>query len=453
MNALAPKLSCSVVRPAAVAVAALLAFAGSAGSAHATTIERVVSPGGIEAWLVHEPAVPLIAVDFAFGGGAAQDPAGKGGTANLVASLLDEGAGDLDSKTFAERLGRKAIEMHFEAERDHVRGAMRTLSENRDEAFDLLRLALTAPRFDAADVELNRAQILSSLRRQMTNPGDLAMRRWWETAFEGHPYGRPVSGTPDSVPTISIDDLKAYAHRVLARQNVKIAVVGDIAAETLKPLLDRVFGALPEQPDLAPIANATPQGLGRRIVVSLDVPQAVVDFGGPGIARKDPDFMAAYLVNHILGGGSSDSRLYQEVREKRGLVYSVSDSLVWLNHAALFLGATATRANRTGETLDLIEQEIHRLAGEGPTAAELAEAKSYMNNSFALNLDSSTKIAALLVQFELDGLGIDYIQRRAAMIGAVTLDDARRVAKRLLDNGLLVTVVGRPEGVASTTAN
>ena len=435
------------------AVIALVVLGASAAPAFATTIERVVSPGGIEAWLVREPAVPLIAVDFAFVGGAVQDPAGKAGTANLTASLLDDGAGDLDSKAFADRLERKAIELGFRADRDNVRGSLRTLSENRDEAFELLRLSLTAPRFDPSNVELNRAQILSSLRRASTSPGDIANKRWWETAFEGHPYGRPVDGTLESVPTITIADLRAYTHRVLARQNLKIAVVGDIDAETLKPLLDRVFGALPEKPDLTPIENAAPQGLGRRIVVKLDVPQAVVDFGGPGIARKDPDFMTAYVVNHILGGGAFSSRLYQEVREKRGLAYSVSDSLIWLDHAALFIGGTATRADRTGEALDLIEKEIHRLAEAGPTAAELAEAKNYLNSSFALNLDTSSKIAGLLVQLQLDDLGIDYISKRPAMIGAVTLDGARRVAKRLLDSGLLVTVVGKPEGIASTTAN
>jgi len=437
----------SLLRSAAIA---LVVLGASAAPAFATTIERVVSPGGIEAWLVREPAVPLIAVDFAFAGGAVQDPAG---TANLTASLLDDGAGDLDSKAFADRLERKAIELGFRADRDNVRGSLRTLSENRDEAFELLRLSLTAPRFDPSNVELNRAQILSSLRRASTSPGDIANKRWWETAFEGHPYGRPVDGTLESVPTITIADLRAYTHRVLARQNLKIAVVGDIDAETLKPLLDRVFGALPEKPDLTPIENAAPQGLGRRIVVKLDVPQAVVDFGGPGIARKDPDFMTAYVVNHILGGGAFSSRLYQEVREKRGLAYSVSDSLIWLDHAALFIGGTATRADRTGEALDLIEKEIHRLAEAGPTAAELAEAKNYLNSSFALNLDTSSKIAGLLVQLQLDDLGIDYISKRPAMIGAVTLDGARRVAKRLLDSGLLVTVVGKPEGIASTTAN
>jgi zinc protease len=437
---------------AALALAAAGFGLGAAGApASATTIERVVSPGGIEAWLVHEPAVPLIAMEFAFVGGSAQDPEGKAGTANLVASLLDDGAGDLDARAFSGRLERKAIEMSFSAERDHIRCALRTLTENRDEAFDLLRLALVAPRFDPDEVEINRAQIQSLLRRESTSPGDLASLRWWQTAFEGHPYGRPVNGTPESVAAITVEDLKAYTHRVLARQNLKVAVVGDIDAETLKPLLDRVFGGLPDKPDLVPVANITPQGLGRRVVVHLDVPQSVVDFGGPGVPRKDPDFMAAYIINHILGGGTFSSRLYQEVREKRGLAYSVSDNLVWLDHAALFLGGTATRADRAAETLDLISTEIHRLAEDGPTAAELAQAKNYLNSAFALNLDTSTKIAALLVQLQLDDLGIDYFEKRPAMISGVTLDDARRVAKRLLDNGMLVTVVGKPHGVAASS--
>jgi zinc protease len=449
VSMMAPALPRSIVRRAVVAFLALPLLAAPA---LATTIERVVSPGGIEAWLVHEPAVPMIAIDFAFVGGAAQDAAGKGGTASLVASLLDEGAGDLDAKTFHARLERKAIELGFQAERDTLRGTLRTLTENKDEAFDYLRLAVTQPRFDQSDVEVIRAQILSMLRRATTSPTDIANLRWWQVAFADHPYGRPVNGTLESVPTVTIADLKDYTHRVLARGNLKVAVVGDIDAEAVKVMLDRVFGGLPAQPDLKPVPNVSPQGLGRRIVVKVDVPQAVVAFGGPGIARKDPDFMAAYIVNHILGGGAFSSRLYQEVREKRGLAYSVYDSLVWLNHSALFLGGTATRADRAGETLEVIDKEIHRLAEEGPTADELAKAKAYLNGSFVLNLDTSSKIAALLVQLQLDGLGIDYFVRRPEMINAVTLEDARRVAKRMLDTGMLVTVAGRPEGIASTSA-
>lgn len=435
------------------ALTALIAGIGllvATPAAQAMSIERVVSPGGIEAWLVRDSALPLIAVEFAVLGSADQDPPGKPGVANMAASLLDEGAGPFDAAAFQNRLERKAIELSFRSGRDYLRGTLRTLKDNRDEAFDYLRLALTEPRFDDAAVERTRAQTMSRLQREAVSPNDIASRVWWATAFPGHPYGKPVNGTVESVPNITVDDLKSYTRRVLARDGLKIAVVGDIDAESVGTLLDRTFGALPAKGKLHPVAYAVPQGLGRRIVTQLDVPQSVVNFGGPGITRNDPDFMAAYIINHILGGGSFSSRLYREVREKRGLAYGISDSLIWLNHASLLLGSTATRADATGQTIDIIEQEIRKLAEEGPTDEELVKAKTYLKGSFALGLDTSNRIASQLVQMQLDDLGIDYIERRPALIDAVTLDDAKRVAKRLLDPGLLVTVVGRPEGVSST---
>ena len=265
---------------AALVAGAVLAFAAPA---QAMTIERVISPGGIEAWLVRDPAVPLIAVDFAFTGGSTQDPHDKPGVANMMVSLLDEGAGPLDAKAFHEQLERKAIELAFRAGRDHIRGTLRTLKQNRDEAFDYLRLALNEPRFDAEAVERIRAQILARLRRETTSPNDLASRNWWAAAFPAHPYGQPVNGTLASVPNIAIDDLKSHARRVLARQDLKIAIVGDIDAASAGRLIDKTFGGLPAKAELKPIANVVPQGLGRRTVVELDVPQAVVTFGGPGI--------------------------------------------------------------------------------------------------------------------------------------------------------------------------
>jgi zinc protease len=430
------------------AAAAVLAFAAS--TAQAVTIERVVSPAGIEAWLVRNPALPMIALEFAVAGGADEDPADKPGVANLAASTLDEGAGPLAAVAFHDRLERKAIEMNFSAGREHLRGTLRTLTENCDEAFDLLRLALTDPRFDAEAVERMRAQVLSRLKRDSVSPNEIARKTWWETAFPGHPYGRPVNGSLESVARISAGDLRSYIRRVLARDGLKIAIVGDIDAKTAGELIDRTFGSLPATAELAAVASVVPQGIGRRIVIELDVPQAAVAFGGPGIGRSDPDFMAAYIVNHVLGGGSFSSRLYREVREKRGLAYGISDSLLWFNRGAVWVGATATRADATRETIEIIDQEIRRLAREGPSEEEFVKAKTYLKGSFALVLDSSNRIAAQLIQMQLDNLGIDYIDRRAGLIDAVTLADARRVAKRLLESGILVTVVGRPQGVSST---
>jgi zinc protease len=431
---------------AAILAGVLLVLA--APPAHAVAIERVVSRGGIEAWLVRSPA-PMIALEFAILGGTDQDPADKPGVAQMAASLLDEGAGPYDAMTFHDRLERRAIEISFRAGRDYLRGSLRTLKENSEEAFNYLRLALTEPRFDAEAVERIRAQIISRLRRESVSPNDLASRNWWATAFPGHPYGQPMDGTLESLPRISIEDLRSYTRRALARDHLKLAIVGDIDAQAAGELIDRAFGKLPEKAELTPVAAAVAQGLGRTVVVQLDVPQAAVNFGGPGIGRSDPDFMAAYIVNHILGGGSFSSRLYREVREKRGLAYGISDSLVWLKSSALMLGSTATRADATGKTIEIIEHEIRRLAEDGPTQEELVKAKTYLKGSFALGLDTSSKIAGQLVQMQIDNLGIDYIDRRSGLIDAVTLADAKRVAKRLLDGGLLVTVVGRPEGVTS----
>jgi len=421
-----------------------------AAPASAMTIEKIVSPSGITAWLVREQSVPLIALNYAFHGGSAQDETDKAGTANLAADLLDEGAGDLDGKTFHERLENHAIELRFTVARDYVHGSLRTLNEHRDEAFDLLHLALGAPRFDAEAVERVRGQTLAALRRDSTNPNSLASRRWWETAFPDHPYGRESRGTLESVPRITVADLRDYARHVFTRNGLTVSIVGDIDAKAAGELIDRAFAGLPAKNDLKPVAEASPVGLGRRIVIALDVPQAVVTFGGPGLARHDPDFMAGYVVNHILGGGTFSSRLYREVREKRGLAYGVSDSLLWFRRAAVVLGGTATRADRTADALDIVERETKRMAQDGPTPDELAAAKSFLKGAYALSLDSSAKIAAQLTQIQLDNLGIDYIQRRGAMIDAVGIDDAKRVAKRLYGGGMLVTVAGRPKGLASS---
>jgi len=434
-------------RPTAVAFA--LAIATLATPAQATPIERVISPGGIEAWLVREPSVPLIAMDFAFKGGSAQDPLNKPGVAYLAAALLDDGAGELTANAFHQRMEELALEMRFTASHDHITGSIRLLKERRDASFDLVRLALTAPRFDADAIQRGRDQMLASLRRESTNPNNISSRIWWRTAFPNHPYGRPANGTPESVPLIGADDLKGYVKRVLARDMLKVSVVGDIDAVTLGQLLDRLFGALPAKAELTPVPAATMHAIGRRIVEDLNVPQTVLSFGGLGIARNDPDFIPAFVVNHILGGGSMTSRLYNEVREKRGLAYGVYTYLAPLEYASLFSGGTQTANNSAAESLAIIEAEIHRMAQEGPTAEELAKAKAYLKGSYALNLDTSSKIAAVLLRIQIDNLGIDYIEKRNSLIDAVTLADAKRVAKRLGEGGLFVTVVGRPAGLVS----
>jgi zinc protease len=368
----------------------------------------------------------------------------------MVTALLDEGAGEIDSKSFHERVEAKAIEIGFTATRDYISGSLRTLTDNQDEAFDLLRLSLTAPRFDAEDVERIRDQMLSGLRRANQSPNELASVRWWATAFAGHPYGRPPRGTLESVPAITVADLRAFTRNVFARDNLKIAIVGNIDGAAAGKMIDKVFASLPAKSKLSPVADVSPQGLGQKIAIDLDVPQSVLMIGGAGILRKDPDFVPAFVLNHVLGGSAFSSRLYKEVREARGLAYSVYSAVMPLDSAALFMSGTATRSDRTSQTLEVMQAEIRKLADAGPTEDELDKAKSFLKGSYALRFDTSSKIAEQLVQIQLDDLGIDYIDKRNSLVDAVTMADVKRVAKRLLDANMLVTVVGKPQPLSAT---
>ncbi len=441
-------------RIALTVVACLATISLASSPSHAAAkIQHLTSPGGIQAWFVQDATVPLIAMEYAFGGGATQDPADKPGVGNMVADLLDEGSGDLDSKTFHERLDRRAIELSFSSSRDSFRGSLRMLKDNKDEAFDLLRMSLTSPHFESADVERVRAQVLSGLRRDTSNPTALASRKFLEVTFGDHPYGRQASGTLESVPRIDVADMKDYVRRVLAKDTLRIAVVGDVDPGTLGKLLDQTFGGLPAKASLTPVTDIEAGKPPRREFIPLDVPQTVVTFGGPGIKRHDPNFMASYVVNHILGGGGLSSRLYHEVREKRGLAYSVYESLLWMDHSAVFVGNTGTRADRAGETVEAINKEIRRMAEDGPTQKELDEAKSYLKGSQMLALDTSSKLASALLQYQLDKLPIDYIEKRNAIVDAVTLDDAKKAARRLWGQGLLTVIVGRaPQAAAQPAA-
>jgi zinc protease len=415
--------------------------------ATANRIQRVVSKAGVEAWLVEEYAVPLIAVEFAFDGGTAQDGAGKAGLAALMAGLLDEGAGPYDSVAFQELLEEHAIQLSFSESRDAFYGSLKTLTRHKAKAFELLALAVNQPRFDAPAVERVRAQIISGLKRAMNDPGSVSSKTWMETAFAGHAYGAGERGTLETMAALSIDDLRALFKRMLARKTLKVAVVGAISAKELAIMLDDVFGGLPETPELTDIKATAPAGLGEVKISDLDIPQSTIRFGMTGLLRKDDDFIPATVMNHILGGGSFTSRIWQEVREKRGLAYSVSTGLYPYARAGMFYGGTATKNERAKEALDVIREEISRMATEGPTADELDKAQKYLIGSYALRFDTSTKIANQLLGMMMDDLGIDYTARRNGLVQAVTLTDTAKVAKRLLADGkMLVTVAGRPEG-------
>jgi zinc protease len=419
--------------------------------AHAMKIQEITSPGGIKAWLVEAHENPLLALRFSFEGGNAQDPEGKEGLANFLSAMLDEGAGDITASDFQEQMESLAMRMRYEDGKDAFYGNFQTLTENRAESVNLLKLALTRPRFDPDAVERIRGQLLANIVYSDRDPERVAAKEWYNVAFAGHPYGRPAQGTAETVKAITRDDLEAYRKRTFARSNLRVVAVGDITADELGKLLDEVFGDLPEKADLAPVPQAA-LAKGTEKWVEMNVPQSVAVFGLPAMPRKDPDFMAAFVLNQLIGGGGFASRLMEEVREKRGLAYSVYSYLQPYKHASIMSGGVATRADAIRQSLEVIRKELQHIADEGPTPDEWENAKKYLIGSYPLRFDTNAKIASQLLGLLEDDFGPDYIENRNKMIEALTLEDAKRVAKRLLaTDGLIVTVVGQPATATADT--
>ncbi|MDO6478944.1 M16 family metallopeptidase [Shimia thalassica] len=410
-------------------------------------IKEFKSPGGINVWLLEEPSIPMVALELRFQGGASLDAEGKRGATNLMVGLLEEGAGDLDSQGFAKASESLAARYGYDVSDDTVAISSVFLSENRDEAMELLRLSIIEPRFDEASLERVRGQVLSVVRSEETDPNKIAGKTFKAIAFGDHPYGSGLNGTVDSVSSLTRDDIVAAHQAALAKDRMVVSVVGDITAEELGPMLDNLLGALPENGAPLP-PKTTPNLTGAVEVVEFDTPQSVAVFGQLGIERDDDDFFAAYLLNTILGGGGFESRLMEEVREKRGLTYGVYSYLVPKDLAALYMGSVASANDRIGEAVQVIQDEWARMANDGVTLDELNKAKALLTGAYPLRFDGNGAIAEIMVGMQVQGLPIDYIKTRNDKVNAVALDEINRVASELLKpDALQFVIVGKPEGV------
>jgi zinc protease len=409
----------------AIVLTAMTLMASPLAPAFAIDIQRVVSPGGIEAWLVEDHKNPIVTLYAEFRGGEATDPAGKEGRANFVSGMLDEGAGDLDSRAFREAKESRSIRLSFDAGRDSFGASLSTLTEQSDEAFRLLRLALTEPRFDDEPLERVRAQILTGIRSRQEQPQTIASRVWWRTMFPDHPYGRPGEGTAESVAALGGDDLRGFVGQVIARDRVTIGVVGDITPDRLARALDEIFGALPASGVAPVIPEVTAAVAGELMLVEREVPQTVITFGHAGIKREDPDWYAATILMEVIGGGFG-SRLTEEIREKRGLTYGVYAYSLPLDHTGIVAGGVSTRNDKAAESIRLVREIWAGLGAEGPTEKEVADAKTYINGSFPLRFTDSGTIARILASVQREKLGIDYLNRRSEIIDGVTMADLKR---------------------------
>jgi zinc protease len=417
-------------------------------AASAIDIKEIKTPGGITVWLVQDKTIPLIAMDFSFKGGSTSDPLGKEGATNFLTGMLDEGAGPLDSAAFQAARDDLAIKLSFDAGFDSFEGSFQTLSVNKDKAFELLKYVITDPKFEQSAMDRVRQQFLLGLQGDAQDPEKIASKQWMEMALGKHAYSRPSQGTEATIMAMVPNDLNEVHKRLFLRSGLQISVVGDIDATTLAQKLDDVFGTLPDTPPpatppLAVIANAPSQK-----IIDRDIPQSIIVFGHAGILRNDPDFFPAFVMTHILGGGGLGSWLSQEVREKRGLTYGVGAGLSPMDHAGLFIGSMGTRNEKAGEALMVIKEVLTKMATIGPSQEELDHAKTYLTGSYPLRFDSNGKIASQILGIQQQNLGLDYIQTRNAKVDAVTLEQVKAAAKRILTvDKLLVSIVGKPEGL------
>lgn len=416
-------------------------------------IQEVVSPGGITAWLVEEPSIPFMALEIRFRGGASLDREGKRGAINLMTGLLEEGAGEYDSRGFAKAAEGLAASFGYDVGPDQVSVSARFLSENRDQAVALLRASLIEPTFAQADIDRVREQVLTGIRSDTTNPDVIADAAFAKLAYGDHPYGSNLDGTLDSVAALTREDIINAHKDVLTKERLYVGAVGDITPEELGTLLDTLLGNLPDTGADMPGRTdmMVPGGV---TVIDFETPQSVAIFGHVGIKQSDPDFFAATLLNQILGGGSFESRLMTEVREKRGLTYGVYSYLAPRDLAESYGGRVASANDRIGEAISVIRDEWGKASENGVTAEELQNAKTYMTGAYPLRFDGNGPIAKIMVGMQMIGLPIDYIATRNEKVEAVTLEDVKRVAGYLLDpKGLHFVVVGKPEGVESTAGN
>lgn len=423
-------------------------FVGLAGPGNAAAdIQEVTSPGGITAWLVEEDAVPFTALEIRFAGGGSLDRDGKRGAINLMTATIEEGAGELDAQAFSIARDELAASFSFDVSRDGLSVSGRFLTENRDEAIALLKMALTEPRFDQVAIDRVREQILSNIRSDLTDPNTIAGRIAAELTYGDHPYGSVLDGTLESVAALSREDVLNAYRDVIVKDRVYVGAAGDISAEELAGILDDLLGELPTGG--APLPEpAEPLATGGITVERMDIPQSVAMFGHSGIPRDDPDFFPAFVANEVFGGSGLQSRLSLEVREKRGLTYGIGSYLVNWDYSDMILGQFASANDRVGEAIEVVRAEWAKIAEEGVTEEELDAAKTYLTGAYPLRFDSNASIAGILVGMQQDGLPIDYVETRNSKVEAVTVEDVLRVAKRLYrPEDLRFVVVGQPEGL------
>ncbi|MBW8308777.1 MAG: insulinase family protein [Candidatus Paracaedibacteraceae bacterium] len=404
---------------------------------------------GLTGWHVETQDIPVLTISLCFrNAGDKNDPEGLAGLTEFMCGMLDEGAGPYNSGNFKALLLEKNIRLAISQNSDSVFITLRSTKDNIKDLFDILTMILMTPRFDEDAVARVREQILTSLNQSLHSEGQVASDTFNQQAFKNHPYGRSTKLEIEGIKKIKREDIQKYLKERLARDQIKITSAGDLSINELKNYLDIALKDLPEKAVASKVKDIEPVYTGDITVVPMDIPQSLILFYQPGIKRHDKDFYAAYVLNKILGDGGFKSRLWDEVRENRGLAYGIDSDLRWVQHTEYMLGSTATANANAGQVVEIIREQWRKIKENGVTHKEKDFVIERLTGAFPLGFSSTPHIVGLLNNYQQDDLEANFINKRNEMMRSVTLDDLNRLAKNLIQpDKLSFIIVGKPEGL------
>jgi len=408
----------------------------------AITIQNWQTPQGARVYFVESHELPMLDISVDFPGGSAHDPAGKAGLAQLTHGLLDQGAGGLSDTEIAHRLADVGAVMGGVFDRDRAGVTLRTLSSPAEKtaALEVLARVLQQPEFPQAVIKREKQRLISGIREAEADPGTVADKAFYRALYGTHPYAHDEAGDPAAIEKLTRSDLQAFYRTHYSAPNAVIALMGDISRAEAEAIATRLAAGLSKAARVAELPKPVPAPVSDARIAHPST-QSHVLVGAVGMARGDPDFFPLYVGNYVLGGGGFDSRLMKEVRDKRGYAYSASSYFMPMQEAGPFQLGLQTKTEQTDAALKVARDTLRQFIAEGPSEAELTQAKSNLTGGFPLRIDSNKKILDYLSVIGFYNLPLDYLDTWVDKVNAVDVTAVKQAFARRLDVDKLVTVV------------
>jgi len=409
---------------------------------YALEVKRRVLDNGLVLLVVERHNLPVVKVSLGISSGSLKEPDEKAGLASLTARLLTEGTENRTALQISDEIDFVGGDISASGGDDYMTAGLSVLKKDITLGFNLLSDIILHPTFPEDEINKKIERIKAGIKSQEENPQYVASREFKKAVFGSHPYGRLVSGTVETLENITRDDIVQFHTAYYIPNNSILSVVGDVTYEEVEALLTRYFSDWKRgeimTPPLSPISPVKKQ---KTITVDRELTQATIVLGHVGVSRNDPDYYALSVMNYIFGGGGFASRLMQNIREEKGLVYDIHSYFSADKYSGGFRIGLQTKNKSANIAIAEILQEIKKIMTEPVTDTELADAKSFLTGSFPMRIETSSRIAAFLVAVEYYGLGMDYEDNYPSYINGVTKEDINRVARKHLDPEEYVLVV------------